>query len=254
MRIYKKNVTLFAFIYMFFWGTLCVKTSANTTPFLKQQLLSIHEQQPFVHFNLGLSSEDKKLLTVIKVDKEDIYNNFYDLKQLIPELVRFFVSLGNSELVARAIANIIDRIVDQVLEELSCETAWVAVRCSKKQDTFVVPRWHIDGDFPQAYATGLKYKVACALKGPSTLFCNVDQSLRQKFCEISKNNNMKGLSRRQLLQELLQSINISSALAGEGTLFLIGRYGAIHSEPDINQDRIYLGILPGSKEQLQQLI
>ena len=38
-----------------------------------------------------------------------------------------------------------------------------------------------------------------------------------------------------------------------GALFFMNEYAAIHSEPDINEDRIYVGIVPGTKEQIKKL-
>jgi hypothetical protein len=220
---------------------------------LQEQLPFLTPTQPFINFNLGLSDADKKLLQEIKFNNQGSYYSFGNFYEIVPEVTALLKSLGNSEHVSKRTAKIIYDIVIQVLSTLNHEAAWVSVRCFTKQDTYIMPRWHTDNEAEMVYKIGLKYKLTCTLKGPGTIFCNASEELKKQFNAIRNPSFITDPVTRVKLYDLLKSSIIQTADPYQATLFLIGDHAAIHSEPNINQDRLYLGILPGTKEQIKEM-
>lgn len=249
---------------LFVSATTCFTTAAfdlstpkydfvNLTPHLQKQLPNLHPTMPFVHFDLGLSDEHKKILQKLILNKQGSYNTFGNFDEMISQVTAFLKSLGNTNTTASTVAQIIHDIVMQVLCTLNSESAWVAIRCFKKQDTFKIPRWHTDGQNPMVYAIGCSCKIVCTLKGPSTRFCNVPETVRNEFDLIASTSDINNPVTRQKLCNLLSSSIVETAQPYQATMFLMGDYAAIHSEPDIVQDRLYLGICPGTKDQIAQM-
>ena len=116
-------------------------------------------------------------------------------------------------------------------------------------DFFNTPRWHTDGYYYAPF-NGQQYKIACALKGPSTLFCQAPTDIREKFNELQAKQ-----SSRVMIAELLKDQPILQASTTQAMLFVVGDFqsAAIHSEPPIDQARLFISILPGTHEQIQEL-
>jgi hypothetical protein len=259
MNFFKKNILLVHSALVLCGGMIvCLQAESdnftNSTFNLKTQLHLLNPDKSFVHFNVGLSEADKNILQQLKINEQSFYNNFGKFDQLIPEITMFLKSVGNSDHIASAIAHMIQSIVMQALLAVEKPSAWIAVRCFKKQDTFKIPRWHTDGQHPIIYKIGIKYKITCTLKGPGTLFCAVSDDLKQKFYEIQNNTLFTQQDVRNKLADLLKILSIQTSKPHEGTIFLISDYAAIHSEPDIDQDRLYVGIMPGTQEQIKQMM
>lgn len=202
-------------------------------------------QQPFIHFDLELTEEEQQSLQQLKIDSVSHYENYGDLEILLTELQNFILSLSVTNLtISLTVAKLATRIIHNVLAFTGQETAWITMRAFTPVLTFKEPRWHADRyDYPP---TGEQLKAAITLKGPSTLFSDLTPQQRQNFDSIKHD--------REMLIKSLPKTSIVSAKPGEGTIFTIGApHAPFHSEPDTNSDRLFLVLVPGSKEQIQNL-
>lgn len=229
---------------------------------LKSRLEKIDKDNPFLDFTLGLSEEEKKTITKIKINSEGIkpYDNFGNLNKLTSEVSVFLESLGNSKELSSSATNIIERIVHDVKTAFDTETVWITIRLFTKSTLFDMPRWHTDGYYYSPFE-GNQYKVALTLKGPGTLFLKLPSEVRKLFMETQYEMTPENSDEmRKKLIRLLEKYSIDKSLihqgkAYSGTVFIVGNSdnAAIHSEPPINSERLFVSILPGSKKQIQEL-
>ena len=116
-----------------------------------------------------------------------------------------------------------------------------------------MPRWHQDGYFYAPFA-GDQHKAALTLKGTGTLFNNFPQELRDEFNKYSREARPDDLAAKKKLLDLVDTKQNETAEAGQGSVFIVGSgRGAIHSEPPIHSERLFMSVLPGSKAQIEEL-
>jgi hypothetical protein len=230
-------------------------TYVYETPSLKAELVQaytrIKEESSFALFSLSLSVEEKLLAESTQVRGHKVYNNFGELEHLKQGLEAYFRLLGNQEKQAQDMAALVARKVDEILKGLGQETAWVTLRANNSLDH---PRWHTDGYFFEPFE-GLGYKAAFALKGPGTL-CYATKAAQQPVLHgllTDESLSPQGLQER--LTSLVDPTQVQATPAGKGLLFVVGDpfRSAIHSEPIIQADRLFVSIVPGSHVQIQQL-
>lgn len=91
------------------------------------------------------------------------------------------------------------------------------------------------------------YRFVVTLKGPSTLFYQPEKKERKVINEQRAN--------RAFLKEYVDPSKIISPQKGEGYFFLAGNFskGAIHSEPQVHEPRVFLSIIPCNKKELEEL-
>lgn len=226
----------------------------------KSQIVnSLHEaiksEDSFVIFKLNLSTEERQMLHNLKADKENSYNNFGAIDLIKPEASRFLQYIGNNQETSDATAKVIHRLVSEALSAFNADAGWVSIRAFVPSDDYDTPRWHKDGWFfntPEGY----QRKVAIVLKGASTLFNNMPKSQQVAFdelCNALSSDQLKVENRRKIA-ELVDSGLTQTAKEDEGSIFVVGsNRAAIHSEPPIHSERIFLSIVPGTKEQIEEL-
>ena len=101
----------------------------------------------------------------------------------------------------------------------------------------------------------MQYKVAITLKGSGTLFCNIPKEERKNFTEAVFQEYSHSLKGREELAKLLNQYKDYESGLYKGAAFVVGdpHNSAVHSEPQINSERIFVSILPGTKEQIKEL-
>lgn len=220
---------------------------------LNAKLKVLGKCQTFALFSLGLSEDELNTLSKIKIAKTNEYNNFGDFNKLNEEVTSYLTSQGNNQALARDVSKIIERIIDETLAVFKVDSAWIALRSFDKNDFFDQPRWHTDGHYFHPY-NGKQYKVAITLKGPQTLFKEISPKVRAKFNEL-QNNQTEKMENRAKINQLLGGSEEEENLKPQGVIFVVGgkENGAIHSEPPIHTQRLFLSILPGTKAQIDEL-
>ena len=72
--------------------------------------------------------------------------------------------------------------------------------------------------------------------------------MRKQFRELQEQDA------RAKLAELLDPAKAVTASSGQGTIFIVGAdFAAVHSEPPIKEQRLFISIVPGSQTDIEEL-
>ena len=247
----------------------CILSHTGDNNSSQNLLLSVKDKS-FASFNLGLSHDEIQKLQNLTINKRSSMNNYGHFDTLESEIVGLLRSLGNNEEDAQVASKIIYNIIIHDVSLCDCQTAWVLLRAFVPNELYDVPRWHTDGVYYRSEGNCC-YKLVYALQGPSTLFLELPDQIRTDFFKIQNKTfagmtsaEIKSLSRRQLddlrlgdrikLAELVADFYVHEAPANVGTIFATGNpvRAAIHSEPPIHENRLFMSIVPGTYEQIQE--
>ena len=73
--------------------------------------------------------------------------------------------------------------------------------------------------------------------------------LREKFYSLQFDPE-----NRETIANMLDISQSIAAGPGHGAIYIVGtKYAAVHSEPPIHEERLFLSIVPGSKSEIQEL-
>lgn len=156
--------------------------------------------------------------------------------------------------------------VKGMLADFKAEAAMVMIRLHEPTKDFEVPRWHRDNSFRSEAREGKKYKKVYTLKGAPTRFATVTN--KEEFRRLDKDdrdNNTKHhngeispaeydeISMR-IRKELVKfSEELPELAPNESRIYEIGGDEMIlHSEPDIKESRIFMAVMVGSKEEIEE--
>ena len=221
------------------------------------------EKEPFERIPLKFSAQDKDALNRFDVQRTH-EKVCYDVKKLKIESQDFFAQIGkNTPKACKKAADLVDRITKQVLHGVNARAssrnrytdAYVMLRSFVSNTEYDIPRWHTDGYFFKPYE-GVQSKVAVVFKGAGTLFCAPTDRVRARFCQhpVTKIGRLPTLEERKKLGDVLNHSRKINAPQWTGIEFRVGddQEAAIHSEPSMKENRIFLSIVPGSAKDLQE--
>ena len=79
--------------------------------------------------------------------------------------------------------------------------------------------------------------------------------MRDKFNTLLQSFENDTSETRQTIGKLIDPANTQAALEGQATMFVVGdeQRAAVHSEPPITIERIFMSILPGTHAQIAEL-
>ncbi|MBX2833896.1 MAG: hypothetical protein KTR28_02890 [Micavibrio sp.] len=211
----------------------------------------------FEHFDLGLGQLVLDDFQSMKISGYQYFNHFGNPEDATPKLVQYFESLGNDSALSEKLTIHVTTLCQDALKALNKEAAWITLRSSQNTNSHDIPRWHIDGTFWQNDPDKQR-KVAIGLKGPKTLFNDLsnDNAKIDELCEeLMQANDTFCPQFRKKIARLFDDARTSSAAQGQGTIFNVGAkyHAAPHSEPPIHEDRLFLSIVPGTVQQIQEL-
>lgn len=222
------------------------------------------ESDNFISVDLKLSDIEKDILREIKIEKELAQFNYYG--PLGPDLEKnletYFKEMGDNQAGdISVISKKVAQLAEGMVEGFDKEAAWVMVRVSLPNDEFEIPRPHPDGRYFKSLEK--VYKLVATLKGAHTLFAKKadEEKWNQLMVEHNENYNKnegneeefkkEDLRIRKELMKVVEPMNIVKD--GQGVVYLVGNKDAvIHSEPHITEPRIFLAVLPGSKEEIKE--
>ncbi len=211
----------------------------------------LSEQMPLVCLGPVFTTEEADRLESLTVKTETAYDNFGALERLDGELARFFSEVGNEPDVSAAAAASIGSFVRQCLAGFDFETAWITVRASEANGSFATPRWHFDGNYFEPY-TGW-HKIVLTLKGPGTLFSSLPLDRLPGFLELMTVPHDLP-DREKIIAAYVGEDGRTQARVREPYLYIVGvDHAAIHSEPTIDAQRLFMSLVPGSAEQIDEL-
>ncbi len=214
----------------------------------REAIKQLVPKQPFVHLNLGLSGADEQVLQKLNVARTEDYGNFGNLDVLEEGIADFLKNVGNNDQkTAEEAAVIITKLVRSVLTGCQKESAWVALRAFVATDEYNQPRWHRDGYYFPPFS-GAPFKFIATLKGAPTLFYELPAAIRERFEMLEEQQNRAGLA------DLLDPSLAQTSGFGQGSVFIVGaKFAAVHSEPVIRGQRLFLSVLPGSRAEIKEL-
>lgn len=206
----------------------------------------------FRHFDLGLTEKQHETVAKMRVGDTGSYDNFGDIGKIETDALKFFETLGNAPSEAKEQAAIVARLVERTIAGFESETAWVTIRALQPTNAFDVPRWHTDGYFYPPDA-GDQVKAVITLKGDGTLLNKLPKEKRADLMNLQR-SSMDEMDSREQRAALIESSRTETTPAGCGTVFIVGsEHATVHSEPPIRSERIFISVLPGSREQIENL-
>ena len=224
------------------------------------------ESNNFVHIEMQITPPEQDSLDRIRIEHEveafDSYGPVGD--DLKERIVQHLGSVGQNDVAdIEHVANIINRLAMGVQKGFAKEAVWIAVRVSLPNSTFDIPRWHPDGAYFTSEPGEKTYKFVAALQGAPTLFGRIrDEEVYRQLETISRENQLKNQGNPEALEaeesrirrELVKVIEpLTESRPTQATIYLVGHEEAvIHSEPPIHEPRIFVSVLPGSREQIDE--
>jgi hypothetical protein len=224
----------------------------------------------FKLFNINYTEKEQECINKIKINVDNDFDDYsyYGSINKISGINTFLLKIGNNtkEEIDK-LEKIILKLLKKVLDGYQTEYFWMDIRVSSPSNDFDSPRWHQDG--PYFDRTIITSKFVTTLKGPGTLLIkstkkvsNIYNTIRDTiYKEIRKTNNQDEQIKihhkyRPIYADKLKNEKIIQVKNNQGVIFYAnsgGIDGAIHSEPKVDDNRIFISILPGTKENIESL-
>ena len=205
---------------------------------------------------LKINNNIKKLLEQFNINNFSCFNHYDENKLLDLEKLKLFIkNIGNnSDKSINLLSKFIKNLLNNVCKEYNKKYSWLTIRISKANDNFNIPRWHYDGYFYKNEVDKIQTKFLLTLKGPSTLVINPSEKIKNKFMKIKDNskkwNDKEFIKTRLKRNKIVKNEKIKKIKSLINGLISISKI-TIHSEPPIKKDRIFLSILPMTKEECE---
>ncbi|KAK6531129.1 hypothetical protein TWF281_007954 [Arthrobotrys megalospora] len=162
----------------------------------------------------------------------------------------------------------------EFMKSYGLENYCLTIRASLPTDDYNTPRWHTDLEvFPRRgnRKRPTQWGLATTLLGPGTLFAANGVPAREMLRNLSLQMKQEARDHacsstctfcvstveitRRRTTELLKGIEVVQAKDGDCCFFKAGTgKGSVHSEPPMQCDRIFVGIVPGSEEDLKAVL
>lgn len=236
------------------------------------------ENYDFQLFDINYTNHEQESIDNFKIDKKCEYYHTGSIRDL-KSLNTFLSDIGtNTKKDINNLEQIILNLIEKVLEGYNMEEFLLIIRVRTPDSEFDIPRWHRDGAYFDH--TVITSKFATVLKGPGTLFIKSSTSKTSNFEKFNELENAEDEERRmkrerpgiRFTYEEQEEINeryrtLYAALPKTGDMVQSGKNqgviffansggvkGAIHSEPKIDENRIFISIVPGTKENIDERI
>jgi len=234
-----------------------------------------HQPKQFRIFDISYTTQVKKCLKNFKLENYNSYDNYADNN--LADLKEFLTSLGsNSSDQIEILDNTIKKITEIVMSgyDERYTNYWLTIRVVPPTSRFDIPRWHCDGNY---FHDGNKHstekfitKFVTVLKGPGTLFKKTTPKQRKEYNEIEEIefkirnerpgilNNVTDIEYRKSLSDKVKDIGVDFQVDKYQAAIFIGYHRevyrevcGIHSEPPISEPRMFLSIVPATKEDVE---
>jgi len=224
----------------------------------KNVVIASLNDQRMISIDLLLSPEEKKVLQSLKISVEGVLGNFLywgsvDNEDLPSNLKLYIGTVGeNNDITADVISKLIVRIANHVTKYFDTKFAWIETKTFLANDTFVIPRWHIDDKFFKPHTA---YKLVWAIKGSQTRFGVTE--VPTEFSKLTALEIQAGHGTDENVRarkELDQMVNKVKTQGNEAAVLYrsAGENPVVHSEPHMGENRLFLGIVPGTKAEISE--
>jgi len=230
------------------------------------------DKRDFKVFKVKLSHVDVKAINELDIERTAEFNYYGKLKEL--DFQGFFKTVGKNR-DTQSVENTIKKIIKKVLGGFGRKYFWLAVRASTPTKDFDIPRWHYDGKYFKS--TDSQAKFAVTLKGPGTLVVRKSTAVEKAYNAVASRQSQEVTSQldkrksleeqldmyfrvekkyRLIFAEAMEKFAVTQLGNDEGIIFWGGKdthYSALHSEPKVDKPRLFVSVLPSSKENILSL-
>jgi hypothetical protein len=230
---------------------------------------------PYQIFHIDYTTKEKNTLKKFKVEKSRAHSYCGSNKK--PEIKEFLESIGdNDKKDIDIITKIVYKLIKTVLTGYKKTHYWIAIRCLIHTNSYDIPRWHRDS--PYYVGQEKPSKFVTVLKGPGTILKDMTPENKEAYEAINAERNEKVINipiryeedpirykeNREEFNKELSKIDNSYKLKyvealkdsetkqinnDEGLIFFAKE--AMHSEPKVDRERIFISIIPLDKENLK---
>ena len=222
----------------------------------------------FKIINLNINQKIKDILKNFNICRDSVFNHFDASKLLdIHKLKDFFITVGDNDIKAiTALSKFIKKILLEVCTEYNKKYCWMTIRVSLPNTQFDIPRWHVDG--PYYKSDYIQTKFLLTLKGASTLVIEPKIKKRKEFVNIYEDNDkLKDIKLKDIemletqekrnklvsTEKIIDILPLLNGIISCSDTPKMNTVGTIHSEPPISDNRIFLSILPMTKDEQLEL-
>ena len=222
----------------------------------------------FKLFSMNYTDSQKDVIKNFILESEDFFRYYGSIERINDSLEKFLSSIGtNTSLNIKTMAKLVVNIIKKVLKGYNMSHFWLAIRITEPNNNFIIPRWHKDGNY--FASNSITAKFITVLKGPGTLLIRLNKKVNDIYNKISEKEineirptstfeEEKKIARkyRLILAKKLADEKIIQVKNSQGLVFLAGSpmdNAALHSEPNMDQHRMFISIVPGSKKNIEEL-
>ena len=234
------------------------------------------DNHDFKIFKLNYTNEEIQCIEKFNILKYDVYR-YIGHKNNMKNMNKFLNELGNN---SKESVNILEKtiikILNTVLSAFETNYYWIDIRATLPNNDYNIPRWHKDGKY-FIHSKKQSPKFATVLKGPGTLLIKNTKKVSKIYndIDIKEYNDMMNLSKtieekkiltekyRKIYVKAFKKMKIYQTQNNEGVIWYSGiniwinekglNEGALHSEPKMTSQRLFISILPGSKEEIHEM-
>jgi hypothetical protein len=210
----------------------------------------------FKIIKLNISNKIKEILLNLNINQDNTFNYFGNKKLDINSsysLINLFKTNNDIKSI-NLLCKFIKKLLLEVCNEYNKNYCWLTIRVSTPNNIYDIPRWHYDGNYYKS--NNIQTKFILTLKGNSTLIINPNQKIKKKFFDIDNKINIDESEIKLLRNKIVNNekiININTLTNGIIIISTNPKLVTIHSEPPIRENRIFLSILPMTKNELNEL-
>jgi len=244
-------------------------TPQNISEYLEARNIT---KSAFQIFHIDYTQEEKDAIHNFNVKNAGNFEsfNYYGSELDKKNVKEFLEKLGdNSKKEINLITEIIFKLLSNITKGYKTDYYWIAIRIVDFSHDFDIPRWHIDGKYFQDKLNQSKF--VTVVKGPGTLlkdntpeikkvFNPINNKFRDEIISVPYGSDQDKWTKvnnkyREIFDNELKPFETKQLTNDEGLIFFAGdENSAIHSEPKMDRQRMFISILPGSKEDIQIMI
>lgn len=236
---------------------------------IKNYLKSTHTD--FKRFKMNYDKKEINQINTFNLNKLTNHASFsyFGSYEKLTNIKPFLSELGENDVkLVGLMEKLIIKIIKRVLSGYNMKHFWIDIRASPPNNAFDIPRWHKDGSYfnPNEQLTS---KYITVLKGPGTLLIKGTKRVNTIYNEHNQKNKNEIHTNttiedqikicekyRPILAKALSEEKIIQLKNNQGVVLYAGIPAdkcAIHSEPKIDNYRLFISILPGSEENITRL-
>jgi len=230
--------------------------------------------EQFRVFDIPYLEKTKKCLDNFKIEKEIYYTNYGDNN--LEDLKEFLTKIGpNTEEDINLMNKTIKDITEIVMKSVDKKYThyWLAIRVTLPTKEYDIKRWHCDGNYFWRKGENSPrrqdlFKFVTILQGPGTFFLKTTPKQRELYNYIQKEEiknskardsdikyrESRDLKYREALDLRIEGIRVQ-AEKYQAAIFISAiderNICGIHSEPPKNVPRMFLSIVPCTKEETE---